>query len=119
MIRTWMIAVAALAASQGTSLAQDAGAGEQVYRRHCFPCHDVGETAKVKLGPPLNGLEGRQRERARRVLGRVRMRLEEAETPYRFAGDFHSMVPERSPLQRVIWRVGRFLRRVRRQRRSG
>jgi MoaA/NifB/PqqE/SkfB family radical SAM enzyme len=80
---------------------------------------DLVEYPHQTLVRPLNGLEGRQRERARRVLGRVRMRLEEAETPYRFAGDFHSMVPERSPLQRVIWRVGRFLRRVRRQRRSG
>ena len=49
----------ALAASSGTALAQDAAAGEQVFRRLCSPCHDVGEEAKVKLGPPLNGIEGR------------------------------------------------------------
>jgi cytochrome c len=41
-------------------LAQDAGAGEQVFRRLCFACHDVGEKARVKLGPPLNGIDGRQ-----------------------------------------------------------
>ena len=58
-MRTWVIAVMALAASSGTALAQDAAAGEQVFRRLCSPCHDVGEEAKVKLGPPLNGIEGR------------------------------------------------------------
>lgn len=26
----------------------------------CTPCHDVGETAKNKVGPLLNGLEGRK-----------------------------------------------------------
>lgn len=28
--------------------------------RKCQPCHDVGEQAKNKLGPQLNGLEGRK-----------------------------------------------------------
>ena len=60
MIRTWMIAAIALAGSNGTTSAQDAAAGEQVFRRFCLPCHDVGEAAKVKLGPPLNGLDGRK-----------------------------------------------------------
>ena len=49
-----------LAASTGTSLAQDAAAGEQVFKRLCSPCHDIGRTAKVKLGPPLNGVDGRK-----------------------------------------------------------
>jgi cytochrome c len=31
-----------------------------VFKRMCFPCHDAGPGAKVKLGPPLNGLDGRQ-----------------------------------------------------------
>jgi cytochrome c len=26
----------------------------------CSPCHDIGPDAKVKLGPPLNGIEGRK-----------------------------------------------------------
>ena len=59
-MRMWVIAVIALAASTGTSRAQDAAAGEQVFRRMCSPCHDVGEEAKVKLGPPQNGLDGRK-----------------------------------------------------------
>jgi cytochrome c len=59
-MRTWVMAVIAFAASTGTSLAQDAGAGEQVFRRLCLPCHDVGPDAKIKLGPSLNGIDGRK-----------------------------------------------------------
>jgi cytochrome c len=59
-MQRWVIAGIALAASTATSVAQDAGAGEQVYKRFCFACHDTGEAAKTKLGPVLNGIEGRQ-----------------------------------------------------------
>ena len=59
-MRIWVIAVIALAASTVPSRAQDAAAGEQVFKRMCMPCHDVGEEAKVKLGPPQNGLDGRK-----------------------------------------------------------
>jgi cytochrome c len=55
-----VIAAAALAASTATSLAQDAAAGEQVFKRLCSPCHDIGPGAKIKLGPPLNGIDGRK-----------------------------------------------------------
>ncbi len=55
-----LMAVVALAASSGPSPAQDAAAGEQVFKRLCSPCHDVGPEAKVKLGPPLNGIDGRK-----------------------------------------------------------
>jgi cytochrome c len=58
-MRTLVVAVIALAASTGTTLAQDAAAGEQVFKRLCMPCHDIGPEAKVKLGPPLNGVDGR------------------------------------------------------------
>jgi cytochrome c len=58
-MRTLVIAGIVVAASSGTALAQDAAAGEQVFRRLCSPCHDIGPEAKVKLGPPLNGIEGR------------------------------------------------------------
>ncbi len=58
-MRTWVIAVTILAASTGTAPAQDLAAGEQSFRK-CAPCHDIGEGAKVKLGPPLNGLDGRK-----------------------------------------------------------
>ena len=61
-MRTWVMSgvtgVVALAAATGACLAQDAG--EAVFRRLCSPCHDVGDEAKIKLGPPLNGLDGRK-----------------------------------------------------------
>jgi cytochrome c len=59
VMKNWIVAVIALAASTASSSAQDAAAGEQVFRRLCMPCHDIGEEAKVKLGPPLNGIDGR------------------------------------------------------------
>ena len=40
--------------------AQDVAAGEQVFKRTCLACHDVGPGAKTKLGPPLNGIDGRK-----------------------------------------------------------
>jgi cytochrome c len=48
-------------ASMGVSRAQDAAAGEAVFKKYaCFACHDAGANAKIKLGPPLNGLDGRK-----------------------------------------------------------
>ncbi len=41
------------------ALAQDAAAGEAAFRK-CQVCHDVGENARNKLGPPLNDLDGRK-----------------------------------------------------------
>jgi cytochrome c len=38
--------------------AQDVDAGEQSFKK-CFPCHSIGEGAKNKVGPELNGLDGR------------------------------------------------------------
>jgi cytochrome c len=59
-MRIWALAMLALVVSTGPGSAQDAAAGQQVFRRLCVPCHDVGPDAKVKLGPPLNGIDGRQ-----------------------------------------------------------
>ncbi|HEX2216727.1 MAG TPA: cytochrome c family protein [Xanthobacteraceae bacterium] len=39
--------------------AQDVAAGERAFRK-CLPCHAVGPGAKHKVGPILNGLEGRK-----------------------------------------------------------
>ena len=47
-----------VAATTQTAQAQDAAAGEQSFKK-CFPCHSVGEDAKNKVGPELNGLDGR------------------------------------------------------------
>ena len=60
MLRTWVIAGIAVAASTGPTLGQDAAAGEQVFKRLCSPCHEIGQGAKIKLGPPLNGIDGRK-----------------------------------------------------------
>jgi len=59
-MRTLMMALVALAACTGSSLAQDAAAGGQVFKRFCAACHDIGADAKIKLGPPLNGIDGRK-----------------------------------------------------------
>jgi cytochrome c len=51
--------IALLVASTGVALGQDAAAGEQSFKK-CLPCHSVGEGAKNKIGPELNGLAGRK-----------------------------------------------------------
>jgi cytochrome c len=54
------LAAAALAAltTMSAAHAQDAAAGEQVFKM-CLPCHSIGPGAKNKVGPELNGLDGR------------------------------------------------------------
>ena len=54
-----VIAGALLIATAGASSAQDLAAGEQSFKK-CLPCHSVGEDARNKVGPVLNGLEGRK-----------------------------------------------------------
>ena len=54
-----VIAGALLIATAGASSAQDVAAGEQSFNK-CLPCHSVGEDARNKVGPVLNGLEGRK-----------------------------------------------------------
>ena len=54
-----VIAALSIAASSGTALAQDLEAGEASFRK-CAPCHSVGEDATNKVGPVLNGLDGRK-----------------------------------------------------------
>lgn len=39
--------------------AQDASAGQQVFNM-CAPCHSIGPNAQNKIGPELNGLDGRK-----------------------------------------------------------
>jgi len=55
---TLVMATLMLAAMAQTAHAQDAAAGEQVFKK-CFPCHSIGPGAKNKVGPELNGLDGR------------------------------------------------------------
>ena len=53
------VAGAALLASMGAALAQDAAAGEKVFAK-CKICHQIGEGAKNMVGPVLNGVVGRK-----------------------------------------------------------
>jgi cytochrome c len=52
------VAGAALLASAGVAVAQDAAAGEKVFSK-CKICHQIGEGAKNMVGPVLNGVVGR------------------------------------------------------------
>ena len=53
------LVAATLALSSFTAQAQDLAAGEQSFKK-CLPCHAVGEGAANKVGPQLNGLDGRK-----------------------------------------------------------
>ena len=55
------VVIAGLLLISATSVAnaQDLAAGEQSFKK-CLPCHAVGEDARNKVGPLLNGLEGRR-----------------------------------------------------------
>src|SRR6201987_5392988 len=52
------LVIIATSAAASAALAQDAAAGKTVFNK-CLPCHSIGEGAKNKVGPELNGLDGR------------------------------------------------------------
>ncbi len=54
-----LIATAVAAVSVTAAHAQDVAAGATAFKK-CVPCHDVGPNAKNKVGPVLNGLDGRK-----------------------------------------------------------
>ncbi len=58
-MKSVVLAALALGATIGMANAQDLAAGEQSFRK-CSPCHSVGEDARNKVGPELNGLDGRK-----------------------------------------------------------
>ena len=58
-MKTAVIAIGVAALSGLAAQAQDLAAGEQSFKK-CLACHAVGEGAKNKVGPLLNGLEGRK-----------------------------------------------------------
>jgi cytochrome c len=53
-----LIVIAAMIAASG-ALAQDATAGKASFNK-CLACHAIGEGAKNKVGPELNGIDGRK-----------------------------------------------------------
>jgi cytochrome c len=61
MKRLSLSALVVIAASSlaSAALAQDAAAGKASFNK-CLPCHSIGEGAKNKVGPELNGLDGRK-----------------------------------------------------------
>src|SRR5215468_2982380 len=56
-LSTLLAIAASLAAS--SALAQDVDAGKSSFNK-CLACHAIGEGAKNKVGPVLNGLDGRK-----------------------------------------------------------
>ena len=53
------LVVIASSSVASAALAQDAAAGKTAFNK-CLPCHAIGEGAKNKVGPELNGLDGRK-----------------------------------------------------------
>jgi cytochrome c len=53
------LVIIASSAAVPAALAQDAAAGKTSFNK-CLACHAVGEDAKNKVGPELNGLAGRK-----------------------------------------------------------
>jgi cytochrome c len=53
-----MAAIASLATASA-ALAQDAAAGKMAFNK-CLACHAIGDGARNKVGPELNGLDGRK-----------------------------------------------------------
>ncbi|SHL42714.1 c-type cytochrome [Roseibium suaedae] len=58
MKRMMMVAGAVLALTTHAFADGDAAKGEKVFKK-CAACHAVGEGAKNKVGPELNGIVGR------------------------------------------------------------
>jgi cytochrome c len=53
------LSVISLVAAPPAVRAQDADAGKTVFNK-CLPCHSIGDGATNKVGPVLNGLDGRK-----------------------------------------------------------
>src|ERR1700730_5486084 len=54
-----IILAVALVISTGAARAQDVAAGENSFKK-CSVCHSIGEGATNKIGPELDGLDGRK-----------------------------------------------------------
>jgi cytochrome c len=53
------LVVIASSAAASAALAQDVAAGKSSFNK-CLACHAIGDGAKNKVGPELNGLDGRK-----------------------------------------------------------
>ena len=54
-----ILVIVASSAAGTAALAQDAAAGKTSFNK-CMACHAIGEGAKNKVGPELNGIDGRK-----------------------------------------------------------
>jgi cytochrome c len=52
------VIVASASAAMTQAMAQDVAKGEISFHK-CLPCHSIGDGAENKIGPVLNGLDGR------------------------------------------------------------
>jgi cytochrome c len=59
LFAAWTLSGLALSGSIGPANAQDAVLGEKVFLK-CKVCHQIGEGAKIAVGPVLNGVVGRK-----------------------------------------------------------
>jgi cytochrome c len=57
-MKTVIFAAGLVAASVCAASAQDVAKGEISFHK-CLPCHSIGDDAQNKIGPELNGLDGR------------------------------------------------------------
>jgi len=55
----WVGVLLLIALPGGPATAQDLSAGARSVKK-CLPCHAIGEGAEHRLGPILNGLDGRK-----------------------------------------------------------
>jgi cytochrome c len=53
-----LVAAVFVTVSGLTASAQDVAKGEASFRK-CLPCHSIGDDAQNKIGPELNGIDGR------------------------------------------------------------
>jgi|SRR4051812_13533519 len=54
-----LIVLVVTSAASSLALAQDVNAGKTSFNK-CLACHSIGEGAKNKVGPELNGIDGRK-----------------------------------------------------------
>ncbi len=59
MMKKIVTTMAFVVLAGGAAVAQDVAAGEQSFKK-CAVCHAIGEGAKNKVGPVLNGIDGRK-----------------------------------------------------------
>ena len=59
MVKKFIVTAILLAASSASGVAQDAQKGRIVFNV-CLVCHAIGLGAQNKIGPELNGLDGRK-----------------------------------------------------------